>query len=121
MPFLVLFSLVENSFKHAMTLVDTMQVTITGDRYEEEGFTGVRLVEEDNGRGFTGEALRELAEAETDDPYAKEHLGLTNVRYSMNLIYGRDDLLRLSNRPEGGAHIELLIPVREDDDETTGM
>lgn len=120
-PYLVLFSLVENSFKHAMTLVKTMYVTITGERYEEEGFSGIRLTEEDNGPGFTNTALNELAEAVTGDPYAKEHLGLTNVRYSLNLIYGRDDLLRLSNNPEGGARIELLIPDEEADNETSGM
>ncbi len=120
-PYLVLFSLVENSFKHAMTLVKTMYVTITGERYEEDGFTGIRLIEEDNGPGFTDAALNELVEAETGDPYAKEHLGLTNVRYSLNLIYGRDDLLRLSNNLEGGACIELLIPDEEADNETSGM
>ena len=120
-PYLILFSLVENSFKHAMTLVKIMYVTISGDRYEEDGFSGIRLIEEDNGPGFTDSALEELAAAETGNPYAKEHLGLTNVRYSLNLIYGRDDLLRLSNNPEGGAHIELLIPLQETHDETIGM
>ncbi len=120
-PYLILFSLVENSFKHAMTLVKIMYVTISGDRYEEDGFSGIRLIEEDNGPGFTDSALEELTAAETGNPYAKEHLGLTNVRYSLNLIYGRDDLLRLSNNPEGGAHIELLIPLQETHDETIGM
>ncbi len=109
-PFLILFSLVENSFKHAMTLVKTMYITITGETYEEEGFKGIRLIEEDNGAGFTKEALDKLTEAESDDTFTKEHLGLTNVRYSLNLIYGRADLLRISNKEEGGARIELLIP-----------
>ncbi len=120
-PYLILFSLVENSFKHAMTLVNTMYVSISGDWYQEEGFSGIRLIEEDNGNGFSDEALSEIEKAETDAPYVKEHLGLTNVRYSLNLIYGRDDLLRLSNKPDGGAHIELLIPIQENDDETTGL
>ncbi len=120
-PYLILFSLVENSFKHAMTLVNTMYVTITGEYYEEEGFKGIRLIEEDNGPGFSKEALEKLISAEEDDPFTKEHLGLTNVRYSLNLIYQRDDLLRISNKKEGGAHIELLIPETETDDEITGM
>ena len=53
--------------------------------------------------------------------FTKEHLGLTNVRYSLKLIFNRDDLLRLSNREEGGAHVELLIPFGEYEDETFGM
>ena len=120
-PYLILFSLVENSFKHAMTLVDTMYVRITAETYEENGFRGIRLTEEDNGPGFGTEVLEKLAAAGKDDPYTKEHLGLTNVRYSLNLIYGRDDLLRLDNRSEGGAHIELLIPEQEEEDETACM
>ena len=120
-PYLILFSLVENSFKHAMTLTDKAYITIKGEYYEEEGFKGFRLIEEDNGPGFSKEALEKIVNAEADDPFTKEHLGLTNVRYSLNLIYKRDDLLRISNRIEGGAHIELLIPEQEIDDETVSM
>ena len=120
-PYLILFSLVQNSFKHAMTLVDKTYITISGEYYEEENFKGFRLIEEDNGPGFSEEALEKITSAEADDPFTKEHLGLTNVRYSLNLIYKRDDLLRISNREEGGAHIELLIPEMENDDEITGM
>ena len=120
-PYLILFSLAENSFKHAMTLVNTMYLNIRGVYYEEEGFKGIRLIEEDNGPGFSKEALEKLATAEEGDPFTKEHLGLTNVRYSLNLIYHRDDLLRISNKEEGGARIELLIPETEIDDETVGM
>ncbi len=120
-PYLILFSLVQNSFKHAMTLVDTMYVTIKGESYEEEGFKGIRLIEEDNGPGFSRESLETLANIDKDDLFTKEHLGLTNVRYSMNLIYHRDDLLRLSNKPEGGARIELLIPEGDNEDETADM
>lgn len=120
-PYLILFSLVENSFKHAMTLTDKAYITIKGEFYKEEGFEGFRLIEEDNGPGFSKEALEKIETAEADDPFTKEHLGLTNVRYSLNLIYKRDDLLRISNREEGGAHIELLIPQQEVDDETVSM
>ncbi|MBR0419827.1 MAG: histidine kinase [Erysipelotrichaceae bacterium] len=120
-PYLILFSLVQNSFKHAMTLIDKTYITISGEYYEEENFKGFRLIEEDNGPGFSEEALEKITSAEADDPFTKEHLGLTNVRYSLNLIYKRDDLLRISNREEGGAHIELLIPEMENDDEITGM
>ena len=120
-PYLTLFSLVQNSFKHAMTLVDTMYVTIRGEFYEEEGFKGIRLIEEDNGPGFSKKSLEKLADIDKDDLFTKEHLGLTNVRYSMNLIYHRDDLLRLSNKEEGGARIELLIPEGENEDETADL
>ena len=120
-PYLILFSLVENSFKHAMTLVNTMYVKISGEIYEEQGFKGIRLIEEDNGSGFSEEALEKINNPGNDEMFTKEHLGLTNVRYSLKLIFNRDDLLRLSNRADGGAHVELLIPYGEYEDETFGM
>ena len=42
-------------------------------------------------------------------------------RRTLNLIYHRDDLLRIANRENGGAHIELLIPEAEVEDETADM
>ncbi len=120
-PYLILFSLVENSFKHAMTLVETMYISIKAEWYEEEGFKGVRIIEEDNGSGFSQVAFDKLDDPTKDENFTKEHLGLTNVRYSLNLIYQRNDLLRLSNNADGGAHIEILIPEEKTEDETASM
>ena len=118
-PYLLLYSLVENSVKHAMTMVKTMHVSITVEPLVTVGFRGIRIIEEDDGPGFTDEAIETLLHMSEND--AKEHLGLTNVRYTLNLTYGRSDLLKLSNRPQGGAHIELWIPEQEINDETAGM
>ena len=112
-PFLILYTLVENSVKHAMTLYQPMELTIRCKRVETEAFRGVCLIEEDNGDGFPPEVLQTLLTAEPQSLYAKEHLGLSNVRYTLNLIYHRSDLLRLSNRPEGGARVEIRIPDEE--------
>lgn len=113
-PFLLLFTLVENSIKHAMTLYEPLGITVSCQRVEEENFSGIRLVEEDTGSGFTQEALDKLFESNPDSLFVKEHLGLTNVRYTLKLIYHRNDLLRISNRECGGAHIEIRIPDQEE-------
>lgn len=110
-PYLLLFSLVENSFKHALSLVQTLHINIKCEKYEEEGFVGTRLIEEDDGDGFSLEAIEKL-EA-NDDMFTKEHLGLTNVRYTLRLLYKRDDLLRISNKKTGGARVEILIPKED--------
>lgn len=112
-PFLCLFTLVENTTKHAMTLYEPLQIRIICRKGAEEGFPGIILRVEDDGGGFSPEALEKLREESGQSPYAKEHLGLNNVRYTLNLIYHRDDLLRLGNRPEGGAWVELWIPDEE--------
>ncbi|MBR5261819.1 MAG: histidine kinase [Oscillospiraceae bacterium] len=117
-PFLMLFTLVENSIKHAMTLYETMELTLRCERFETEDFKGVRLIEEDNGEGFSDEAMAELLNDDPNSIFAKEHLGMSNVRYTLNLIYNRSDLLHISNRECGGAHIEIWIPDEEEKHET---
>lgn len=112
-PFLMLYTLVENSIKHAMTLYEPLEIAIRCQQVETEDFRGICLIEEDNGVGFQQEVLDKLQDASTNILNTKEHLGLSNVRYTMHLVYGRDDLLRVSNRESGGAHVELWIPDKE--------
>ena len=112
-PFLMLYTLVENSIKHAMTLYEPLQIRVSCCRVETENFRGICLTEEDNGVGFSQPVLDQLSGAHTNGLNTKDHLGLSNVRYTLHLVYGRDDLLRVANRPEGGAHVELWIPDKE--------
>lgn len=119
LPLLMLFTLVENSFKHAMTLYEPMRITIRCERVRKDGFNGVRIIEEDSGDGFPQEVL-DMIRSEEPPAFTKDHLGLNNVRYTLNLTYHRNDLLRICNRENGGAHVELWIP-EEDKDETTDM
>lgn len=118
-PFLLLYTLVENSIKHAMTLYEALEIRIQCTRLETGDFRGICLVEEDSGDGFTEEALRKLFSE--DALFTKEHLGLSNVRYTLNLLYHRNDLLHISNRQEGGARVEIRIPDREDSHEAIDL
>lgn len=118
-PFLMLYTLVENSIKHAMTLYEPLNITIRSYRLDTESFHGICITEEDSGEGFSPEVLEQLREE--DPSFTKEHLGLSNVRYTLNLIYHRNDLLLLSNRPEGGARVEIRIPDKEENRETSDL
>ena len=115
-PFLMLFTLVENTFKHAMDLYKPLQLSISCEFWEEEGFSGCRLVVEDNGDGFSPQVLeeyqKELPEGQLPP---KEHLGLSNIRHTLEFTYHRQDLLRLSNREAGGARAEILVPIEEEE------
>ena len=112
-PFMVLYTLVENSIKHAMTLYEPLKIKVLCRRVDTDDFHGICLTEEDNGVGFQQDVLDKLQDVSTNVLNTKEHLGLSNVRYTMHLVYGRDDLLRVSNRETGGAHVELWIPDEE--------
>ncbi len=113
-PYLLLFTVVENTFKHAMSLYNTLSILIQCERIQTEGFTGVRIIVEDNGDGFpekvvaqyrTGKGIREL----------DGHIGLSNIYRTLQLLYGREDLLRIRNASPRGAHVELWIPLKEDE------
>lgn len=119
-PMLALFTLVENSIKHAMTLYEPLKLTIRCTRFETEGFVGTRIVEEDSGDGFPQEVL-DMIGGEKPPAMTKEHLGLSNLSYTLNLIYHRGDLLRIGNRPEGGARAEIWIPEGEIEDEAIDL
>ena len=112
-PFLLLYTLVENSIKHAMTLYETLHVSLCCRRVETENFRGICLIQEDDGAGFPAHVLEELRQENTGELNTKEHLGLSNVRYTLHLVYRRGDLLRASNRETGGAHVEIWIPDEE--------
>lgn len=119
-PLLTLFTLVENSFKHAMTLYEPLKIVISCEPFETEGFRGARIIEEDSGGGFPPEVLEMMAK-ETPPALTKEHLGLSNVCYTLNLTYHRSDLLHISNLESGGAHVEIWIPEEEGHDEAADL
>ena len=119
-PFLMLFTVVENSFKHAMNLYSTMELNIICEPYSEDGFSGIRLIVEDNGDGYTPEVLEQFSGPVPEDLPAKDHLGLSNVQYTLRYVYRRSGLLRLSNL-EHGARTEILIPAEVKQIETTDM
>lgn len=108
-PFLMLFTVVENSFKHAMNLYNTMELNIVCAPFREAGFSGMRMIVEDNGDGYTPEVLEHFSGPMPEDLPTKDHLGLSNVQYTLRYVYRRDGLLRLSNL-EHGARTEILIP-----------
>ena len=108
-PYLLLFTVVENTFKHAMDLYHMLLIRIQCESVDEAFFTGCRITVEDNGAGFSQEVLN-LFQPGVDLPEAKDHLGLTNASRTLQLVYHRNDLLRISNTQTHGARVELLIP-----------
>lgn len=109
-PILMLFTLVENTFKHAMSLYEPLELKISCQLVKTDDFSGCRLVVEDNGEGFPEEVLKSLGEASDIGSIPKDHFGLSNIRYTLQLTYKRSDLLHLYNIPDGGAHVEVWIP-----------
>lgn len=119
-PFLLIFTVVENSFKHAMSLYAPLKLLVHCESVQTDSFRGCRIIVEDNGNGFPEEVLNSYGSGKSV-PEAKDHIGLSNVIRTLQLLYHREDLLRLSNPPSGGARVEIFIPVQEEDHEVTDL
>lgn len=108
-PYLLIFTIVENSVKHALDPYSTLQILIQCEHYVNKTFAGTRIIIEDSGKGFSKEDLETYNDPEKI-PEVKEHIGLSNVVRTLSLTYGRKDLFKIANSIAGGAHVELLIP-----------
>lgn len=112
-PHLILYTIVENAFKYAMNLQDTLILLISCGFLYTGDFTGYQVIVEDNGKGFDEETLKLYnGEGILEDKEGR-HIGLSNVKRSLFLQYDRKDLLRLSNTLSHGARIEVRIPKEE--------
>jgi sensor histidine kinase YesM len=119
---LLLYTIIENSFKFAMNLYDTLILLIQCELHKDSTFQGYRVIIEDNGGGFSKEQLEKFQiDIEVEEKQEGQHIGLSNIRKTLELQYGRRDLLRLSNVEPHGARVEIWIPDTEDMTPEGGM
>lgn len=119
-PHLMLYTVVENALKYAMDLSETLVLLIHCEPLAAGDFTGYRVVIEDNGPGFSLETIQLYNGEEIIEDDGGRHIGLSNVKRSLQLQYKRKDLLILSNASPRGACIEIRIPQeRKDENDCT--
>ena len=116
-PYLLVFTIVENAFKHAMNMYETLHLHIVANRLPEGDKMLTVIAVEDNGAGFPQDVLDKFGNY-VDIPPAKDHIGLSNVFRTLALTYNRADLIRLSNT-ENGARVIICIPDREESNHET--
>ena len=104
---LLLHTIVENAFKYARTENNSLIFTLNAAYVREENFQGVLIEYEDTGAGFTEEMLGSLENATTAE---EQHVGLANLRRTMEIQYGDRHLLKIMNAQPHGARIEIRIP-----------
>ncbi|GKU23453.1 hypothetical protein CFOLD11_02790 [Clostridium folliculivorans] len=115
-PQLLILTFVENAFKHSMTLEDTLSIFIKTERCIFDGKDSVRIIIEDDGEGFPEDIIKKVNEdssAYTSDGY---RIGITNIKRTLELLYGKDNLLKLSNEEPMGGKVEIVIPLEKGDE-----
>lgn len=98
MPRMLLQPLVENSIRHGFEEGDKRGGRISVRAACENG--ALRVVVADNGAGVSDDMLARLNQGQGDDQ--QSHIGLSNVRRRMALLYGAQGSLRFTRTDGGG-------------------
>ncbi|WP_201000987.1 cache domain-containing sensor histidine kinase [Paenibacillus glycanilyticus] len=111
-PPLVIQSFVENSVKHAFTMEDHLDVTVTIRFDDEDSGSRIRIHIADTGPGFDGQVLEELQAGRSVENGQGERTGIWNVQRRLRLMYNNEVTVNYYNDKEsGGAVVEILLPT----------
>lgn len=103
---LIVQTFVENIFKHAFDGGTSISIFIRGSIVKDDNESYAQITVEDTGYGFPQELLDKMPM-----PDEKKHVGIYNICQTMKFTYGRTDLIRLSNNEQGGARVEIRVPL----------
>lgn len=114
-PLLSVMTFVENSVKHFGKRNTVLVIRIQAGVLSEDGVRCINIRIADNGKGFTEESLKELNSAVDSYEYMSNHVGVRNLKYRMNLLYGEKAEWYFYNSPYGAAVAELKITEVSDE------
>ena len=106
-PPLLLQTFVENAIKHGFSFQDFFHIQLS---IHEEANHHLAISLLDNGPGFSSAILQDLADKKTLVTDDGHHIGLTNARERLDLLYPDHYTLQFSNGSQGGARIQLSLP-----------
>ena len=106
-PPLLLQTFVENAIKHGFSFQDSFHIQLS---IHEEANQQLAICLQDNGSGFSSAILQDLAKKKSLVTEDGHHIGLTNARERLDLLYPDHYTLQFSNGSQGGARIQLGLP-----------
>lgn len=110
-PPLTLQPFVENAIVHGFVdPTKPLEISVSVTRDTRTGTKGCRILIEDNGKGFSPEQLEALAHPDFLQTGEIRHIGIWNVLSRLEMTFGTLAEFHATNRPEGGATIELFLP-----------
>lgn len=136
-PNFITLTFVENAFKHAMFYEKVLSIFIKASKVIRDQVPYIYIVIEDNGKGFSDQVLAayevsaqsnqsnqltQSAQSTLSTQLAQEsdtegyHIGILNIKRTLEIIYKRQDLLFLSNHEQLGAKVEIWIPAMINDE-----
>jgi len=110
-PPLSIQAFVENSIKYATKPNEQLRVEIKAILLESDDGNYADITIQDNGDGFTDLILQELNHGDSS-LYKDIHIGISNVRHRLSMLYGERAMLAFFNTDKG-AVAEMIIPIIE--------
>lgn len=107
-PVLSIQTFVENSVKCAQARKGSVCVFLSAFSVELEGEAYVKIMIEDDAGGFEPEILEKLQRGEELFYDNRRHIGISNVKERISLLYGTKGKISLLNSQAGGALVELF-------------
>lgn len=109
-PPLVVQTFLENSYKYNSGSKKFLRFHVQIDQVELEQKPYIRLRLSDNGIGYDKEMLKKLSEP--DEQFEQYHVGISNLKRRMSLIYQNDYQIAFFNAPGGGACSLIFLPMQ---------
>ncbi len=113
-PPLVIQSFVENAVKYAVTMDEAVHIGIHIEEIGADGERRMRIRVADTGGGFDEAILEELRQGRQLEASQGEggQVGIWNVSERLRLLYNGRARLEFANAPEGGAVVDVLLPLQ---------
>ena len=113
-PPLIVQTFLENSYKYNGRGREALTFLVRIDRMDYEGQKRLRIRLSDDGLGYSQEALDELNRPVPSSGFDQYHIGISNLRRRMGILFRGDFELAFFNGVSGGANVLISIPCREE-------
>ncbi len=114
-PAFILQPFVENAMEHGFCYRDDIPfnvcVIVKCQTHDSSKYVSVRI--EDNGKGFPSDIITELQSADYYSKATDKHIGIWNVQRRCQLYYHSEVQILFYNGPQGGAVVEMALPISE--------
>lgn len=111
-PSLLIQTFLENTVKYSKQSDNLLIFNIKISLAELEGVPVMQIHLSDNGIGYSPEMLEKLNSSE-NDLFAKKHVGISNLKHRIALIYKSNYQFAFYNNPSGGACVLIYLPLLE--------
>jgi sensor histidine kinase YesM len=109
-PQMLIQTFIENEFKHAVSADTVLTILIKIGLDKRQGEEMLLIEIEDDGKGYPENVLAYMNKPIHHTPGDGSRIGLLNIKYMMELMYERTDLIAVSNLEPHGCLNRIWVP-----------